>query len=332
MKNDLVSIIIPAYKAEKYIDRCLLSVTSQTYTNLEIVIVDDGSPDKTPEMLDAYAKKDKRIKIIHKPNGGVSSARNEGINNATGKYVCFVDIDDEVKPDYVKCMYDAITEHNTDVAMCSLISERKKDIFTIEGAENTKILKFPEDLDSFVEVYCSGVFMPPYCKLYKKDIIKEGFPENTSFGEDEIFNLKCFCNVKSLVVVPEPQYVYYLNNASLSHKDGFSLICQRIANFQTRYLLLTKLFGENSKNANYIASRFIIRHIFGVIEEKIKSKTKTKEIVKSLKELAQNKEIQFALSIYPKTDKKTTLIWKCLVKKQFRKLVLLRKIKMMFSK
>ena len=332
MKNDLVSIIIPAYKAEKYIERCLASIINQTHTNLEIVIVDDGSPDKTPEMLDAYAKKDKRIKVIHKTNSGVSSARNEGIKKATGKYVCFVDIDDEVKPDYVKCMYEAITKHNTDAAMCSLISERKKDIFTIEGSETIKVFTFPENLDDFVEVYCSGVFMPPYCKLYKTEMIKEGFPENTSFGEDEIFNLKYFCNVKSMVVVPNPQYIYYLNDASLSHKDGLSLINQRINNLQTRYLLLSKLFGENSKNANYITSRFIIRHIFGVIEEKIKSKTKTKEIINILKELTNNKEVQFALSIYPEIDKKTTLIWKCLVKKQFRKLVLLRKIKMMFSK
>ena len=124
MKDELVSIVIPAYKAEKYIDRCLNSLACQTYKNIEIIIVNDGSPDNTGKMLDDWAKKDNRIKVIHKQNGGVSSARNEGLKAVSGKYTCFVDIDDEVKPDYVNLLYKAITEYNTDVAMCSVIAER----------------------------------------------------------------------------------------------------------------------------------------------------------------------------------------------------------------
>lgn len=334
MKNDLVSIIIPAYKAGKYIDRCLKSIILQTHKNIEIILVNDGSPDDTGILLDEYAKKDKRIKVIHKPNGGVSSARNEGLKHATGNFICFVDIDDEIKPDYVKCMYDALIKHNADISICSLISEGKNNSFSIEGLPHEQLFIFPDSLDDFINVYNSGVFMPPYCKLYKKEKITNGFPEYTNYGEDEIFNLQYFSNIKSAIVVPNPQYIYYLNESSLSHKDGIELINKRITNLKIRQSLLNSIYGENSKNANYLTSKFLIRHIFGIIEEKIISKTKTKEIIESLENITKNKDVQFALNIYPKhiNDKKTNLIWRCLRKKQFKKLILLRKIKMFLKK
>ncbi|MDI1303790.1 MAG: glycosyltransferase, partial [bacterium] len=94
--NELISIIIPIYGVEKYIDKCILSVINQTYKNLEIILVDDGSPDNCPAICDQYAKKDSRIRVIHKINGGLSSARNSGIDIATGKYITFVDSDDSI--------------------------------------------------------------------------------------------------------------------------------------------------------------------------------------------------------------------------------------------
>ena len=331
MKDELVSVVIPAYKAEKYIDRCLNSLACQTYKNIEIIIVNDGSPDNTGKMLDDWAKRDNRIKVIHKQNGGVSSARNEGLKAVSGKYTCFVDIDDEVKPDYVNLLYKAITEYNTDVAMCSLLAERKKGILSVEGSSTTKVLTFPDNLNEFAEVYNSGVFMPPYCKLYKTEKITEGFPEYTNYGEDEIFNLNCFLNVKSLVVIPEALYIYYLNDASLCHVNAMSLIQKRLSNLQIRHNLLSNFFGKDSTLANLFTSKFLIRHIFRLVEELIEEKKPTKEIVKTLNELVSNEQVQFALKIYPPIEKKTNLVWKCLSKKQFKKLIFLRKIKMLFK-
>ena len=118
MDEKLVSVIIPAYNIEDYIGRCLDSIISQTYKNLEIIVVDDGSKDHTGEILDNYAKKDRRIKVIHKENGGVSSARNKGIEVAEGDYIGFIDGDDLIEPGMYKTLVDLLEEENADIAHC----------------------------------------------------------------------------------------------------------------------------------------------------------------------------------------------------------------------
>ena len=105
MNKPLISIIIPVYNAEKYLKKCLDSVINQTYKNLEIILVDDGSTDKSPEICDKYAEKDSRIIVLHKENGGVSSSRNAGLDIFKGEYLSFVDSDDYVEPDYIEYLY-----------------------------------------------------------------------------------------------------------------------------------------------------------------------------------------------------------------------------------
>ena len=120
MKNDLISIIIPVYKVEKYLEKCIESVLKQTYTNLQIILVDDGSPDNCGKICDEYAKKDSRIEVIHKINGGLSDARNVGINRANGRYIGFVDSDDYIKEDMYEKLINLIKEYNADVSICNL--------------------------------------------------------------------------------------------------------------------------------------------------------------------------------------------------------------------
>ena len=122
MDEKLVSVIIPAYNIEDYIGRCLDSIISQTYKNLEIIVVDDGSRDYTGEILDNYAKKDRRIKVIHKENGGVSSARNKGIEAAEGDYIGFIDGDDLIEPEMYKTLVDLLEEENADIGPMSRFS------------------------------------------------------------------------------------------------------------------------------------------------------------------------------------------------------------------
>ena len=121
--NELVSIVVPVYRVEEYLDECINSIINQTYNYIEIILVDDGSPDKCPEICDNYAKNDKRIKVIHKENGGLSDARNFGIPHATGEYIAFLDSDDYVEPNTYKTMYEKAVQENSDYVECDFIWE-----------------------------------------------------------------------------------------------------------------------------------------------------------------------------------------------------------------
>lgn len=121
LTKPLISVIVPVYKVEQYLTECVESILAQTYKNLEIILVDDGSPDKCPEICENLAKKDARIRVIHKKNGGLSSARNAGLDIATGAYTAFVDSDDSVDPDMLSTMYQWLIDNDADVAMCGTV-------------------------------------------------------------------------------------------------------------------------------------------------------------------------------------------------------------------
>ena len=116
---DLISVIIPIYNVEQYLKECLESVINQTYRNLEIILVDDGSKDKSGKICDEYKNKDERIKVVHKENGGLSDARNAGMKIATGKYIQFIDSDDFIDKDMIETLYNLIIENEADISMCS---------------------------------------------------------------------------------------------------------------------------------------------------------------------------------------------------------------------
>ena len=117
----MISIIIPIYNVEKYLEKCLDSILNQTYKNLEIILIDDGSTDNSPNICNSYCEKDKRIKIIHKNNEGVSSARNKGIELSKGKYIVFIDSDDYVSNEHIEVLYDCIISNNVDLVISNLI-------------------------------------------------------------------------------------------------------------------------------------------------------------------------------------------------------------------
>ena len=117
--EDLISVVVPIYNVENYIKKCVDSILSQTYKNLEIILVDDGSPDNCPQICDEYAQKDNRIKVIHKENGGLSDARNAGIDISKGKFITFIDSDDYIEKDYVEVLYNSIKENASDMAIGS---------------------------------------------------------------------------------------------------------------------------------------------------------------------------------------------------------------------
>lgn len=146
-RNELISIIVPVYKVEKYINRCVDSILAQTYKNLEVILVDDDSSDSCPTICDEYAKKDNRVRVVHKKNEGVSAARNDGISIANGKFICFVDSDDYVAENYVQKMVEEQQKNNADVVFCSYYNVCNKVVS--KASEDLKELVYNKKIEMF---------------------------------------------------------------------------------------------------------------------------------------------------------------------------------------
>lgn len=209
-KEKLISIIIPVYKVEQYLNECIESVLNQSYKNLEIILIDDGSPDNCGKICDEYAKIDKRIKVVHKENGGLSSARNTGLDIANGEYISFIDSDDYVSKKFIKVLYDLCERNNADIAMCDYIrfTDKVEDIKTNIEIKRFTSLEMQENIYSREGVKNVVVWN----KLYKKYIYDElRFPAG-KINEDEFTTYKAF-NIapNDIVVTNEPLYYYRYN-------------------------------------------------------------------------------------------------------------------------
>lgn len=208
MDNELISIVIPVYNVEKYIKKCLKSVLCQTYKNLEIIIVDDESPDLCPRICDEYAKKDRRIKVIHKKNGGLSDARNIGILNATGKYITFIDGDDWVKNDFIESLYNNLVNKCCDISCCGImLYYEKKDKYQIKGKKNIKKIYTKNEAQKYLNVL--GYFDVSVCnKLFKKELFDNiKFPVGKTC-EDYRIMFKILDKIDKLYYDSEPKYFY----------------------------------------------------------------------------------------------------------------------------
>ena len=213
-KCNLISVIIPVYKVEKYLDKCIQSVINQTYSNLEIILVDDGSPDNCPQLCDDWANKDERIKVIHKKNGGLSDARNAGLDIATGEYIAFVDSDDYLCKNYLFDMVNMCTKFDG----CDLLLGGFNVVSDYKSNIEKKVL-FTEDHNyscvsrlDFVRMYEKWVIQMPWNKLYKLKIIQTSkirFDENLSLGEDILFNIDYLTNSNgNIAILNKPIYNY----------------------------------------------------------------------------------------------------------------------------
>lgn len=198
--NDLISVIVPIYNVEKYIEKGVMSIINQTYDNIEIILVDDGSKDNSSLIIDDLAKNDNRIKVIHKKNGGVSSARNVGLNNSNGKYIVFIDGDDYIESDYIEYFYNLIKKNDYDLAFnCKCF----------DLTNTTKIIsdnyKEYSSSDVIYDIYIGkiGVGVAVWNKMYKKDFLVENnicFDENIWYGEGMLFNIECLSKTNKIIV------------------------------------------------------------------------------------------------------------------------------------
>ena len=215
--KDLISVIVPVYKVEKYINQCIDSIINQTYTNLEIILVDDGSPDNCGNICDEYAKKDKRIKVIHKENEGVSIARNIGLENSNGKYVTFIDSDDWVDEEYCKTLFESLKKQEADCAACGYNRVTGETVEKINSDNSEKLYNSKEYLIKILNPQTGLGFC--HMKLYKKEILSGiEFEKNIVVGEDALFNIKISKKIKKAAFVSRTLYNYRINSESVVKK------------------------------------------------------------------------------------------------------------------
>ncbi len=214
------SVIIPIYKVEKYLPECVESVLKQTYTDFEVILVDDGSPDSCPQICDDYASKDSRVKVIHKPNGGQADARNVGLENALGDYVCYVDSDDYLTDNNVLQLLADKTESNPDI-----VHYKFKEWFEYDGhiAECRFDYIVPTEGRSLAEIYCDLIDKDAYYNSAWSKIIRRNLliDNNIRFekgivGEDNEWFYHVVMVAKSLILVDEPLYVYRRRPGSIT--------------------------------------------------------------------------------------------------------------------
>lgn len=230
---DKISIVVPVYKVEKYLERCVNSILSQTYTNIEVILVDDGSPDKCPEMCEQLEQKDDRIVVVHKKNGGLSSARNVGLVKATGKYIGFVDSDDTVEPNMYEELYKKIKKYNCDFVMSDYKrvladgSEYLKSLEITNGYYNKKSITetiYPELIMGKNLDY--GPLLSVWHCMYDLEFLRKNkimFDEEVQWSEDNIFSAIVGYYADSFYYLKgEGLYHYYQNPGTIttSYKKG----------------------------------------------------------------------------------------------------------------
>ena len=292
----MISIIVPVYNAEKYLCECIDSILFQTHKNFELILVDDGSPDNSGEICDEYATRDERIKVIHKENGGVSSARNLGIEVSNGEYITFIDSDDFVDEKYLELMHNRILETNSDMCFCHF--DRFDETSFVEYKE-----KIPDKMDvnfsdpDFVEFACrffklkNNVFGSSCRVLYKRSCIENvRFNPKIKISEDLVFVLNAMFNSNAFSSISNVFYHYRtnFNSAGKSYKKNF-LTSQ--LELQRELVLLFNKFEK--KKALKLSKSYFCLLCYYIFSNELKFKKSNSSYKENIKNIKQSKLYEY---------------------------------------
>lgn len=287
--SEVVSIVVPIYKVENYLDDCVQSLLNQTYKNLEIILVDDGSPDLCGKMIDDYASQDKRIISIHKPNGGLSSARNEGMKYAKGEYIAFVDSDDIVDRLYIEKLLEIIRKNECEIAVCGF------DKFVEGEPDNTykdgRITFFARD-EALLEMFKNdSIGWSAWNKLYKKELFQEIEYPVGMICEDKATTYKLILTSKKIGYTKSILYHYRIRASSISgqHTKQYSFDSIKINNiiekeigYLQNPLLKNNAVAYSAKCAFMLYANAVHNKYFDVMEACIRElKNKYKFVLKA---------------------------------------------------
>lgn len=283
----LITIIVPIYKVEKYLEKCIDSILNQSYKNLEIILVDDGSPDNCPQICDEYAKKDDRIIVIHQKNGGLSNARNSALDIAKGEYIGFVDSDDYIAKDMYETLYKAIKDNNAQMSICDFYNINEKGDYVenerqAEIEENIKIFNKREAIkEMLIDKNIRGYV---WTKLFKKECFKQlRFPDGKNY-EDVAISIKCFEKADKIVYINKKEYYYLHRDDGIDHtkteknvNDAIQIAYERYKYVKERYpemkqynvyALIVRLLStyRHVKRMNYM-NLYYCQEYLDIIEE-----------------------------------------------------------------
>lgn len=291
--NDLISVIVPIYNVEKYLEKCLKSICNQTYHNLDIVLVDDGSTDNSSTICDNYTQKDKRIQTIHKKNGGLSDARNCGISHSKGDYLIFVDSDDYIDLDMIKMLYNNLIEMDADISVCGYNMIYNNRVVPICDGK-TRVVYSPLDaLKVLLKRENMGVIA---CnKLYKKGIFHNvRYPVGQHF-EDINTTYKLIVASHKIVYTPRPMYYYVQRETSI---NGMNFQTQKfndkLYDMETAADELLNFVATNYSNAETDVSIGCLDYYLRIIDQEILFGIDNAPLIKKAKILAK----KYILSIF----------------------------------
>lgn len=301
----MFSVIVPIYKVEKYLKKCVDSILDQTYKNYELILVDDGSPDSCPQICDYYSQKDQRVKVIHQKNRGLVNARNTGVHEAKGKYICYVDGDDWISSNLLEIVFEkGIKKNHSDIIIYNGVKKFDKYEEELpkglpEGYYNKHELEekvYPYMMYDNRKSFCQGLIFPvAWNKVFKTEILKKHYcsDERIRMGEDNAFVFECLIEANSVYFCDDNLYFYnQLNSSSItSNYDA-----NRFKNNQilTDYIE-EKIGGKNNiidNQINAFKAYWLIMAIFHEIKSGRKNLEIYKHIKKEIKETKALKKIK----------------------------------------
>lgn len=275
-----ISIIVPVYKVEKYLPKCVDSILNQTFEMIELILVDDGSPDCSGEICDQYAEKDKRVKVIHKANGGVSTARNAGLEIATGQYIGFIDSDDYIETDMFELLYTNLKKEKADISACGMF-----DLYVGREPRILKpqyfVLNAEQALKAFIEGNINNATVTN--KLFKKELFEEvRFPEN-QITEDAFAIFDVTRLAKKVVIDTQQKYYYYHREGSITTSSYTSQDLDTIKTYEANLAKTKEYFPDlyDTMFVKYCWANFVV--LDKIILSDVQGPTPRKEMVRLLR-------------------------------------------------
>lgn len=275
-----LSIIVPVYNVEKYLCRCVDSILAQTFTDYELILVDDGSPDGCPAICDGYALKDPRVRVIHKSNGGLSDARNAGLDIAQGDYIGFVDSDDYIEPQMYQRLIEALELHDADLVACGILQERENGQITGRwpGLTEDRIYGRQDFLDHFYPDVRRNILPAAWNKVYKKRLFRDlRYPKGKIY-EDAFIQLPLYDLCDKIVVCHEALYHYIYDRGNSIQNTDYSVRRLHLVEFNLeQYCFFAE--KDNSIQQQYVLASYLNRYMQNHLAIRLFYKRYKKELI-----------------------------------------------------